>query len=67
MAKNPFAKNEDAADMEINPITLAIYSHINETLMKRVTTNILRGSAATTCVKRRWYQGKGEHISMSLV
>ncbi len=59
MPTNPFAKNEDAADLDINPITLAIYSHINETLMNRDTTNVLRGSSATMCVKRRWYQGKG--------
>lgn len=60
LVNNPFAQIEDRQEERIPTATLAIYEHIGQYLARSESeTNVNRASAATMCVRRRWYQGKG--------
>lgn len=56
---NPYARFEDKADPKIPTATLQIYDKINENSKREESANVLRASAATMCVLRRWYQNQG--------
>ena len=58
LIKNPFSNFEDKLDPEIPTGTHQIYSFIEDYFVElNGTAN--RCSAATMCVKRRWYQNQG--------
>lgn len=57
--ENPFAEFDEQADRVVPHGTMQIYQFIADELMRRDDTNVLRGSAATMCVRRRWYQAHG--------
>lgn len=59
MILNPYAQWEDKADNLIPTATLQIYDEIGEYLKGEENGNIFRASAASMCVRRRWYQKNG--------
>lgn len=59
LQSNPFAKWEDKADDLVPSATLQIYNEIEISLKGEENGNVLRASAASLCVRRRWYQRNG--------
>lgn len=60
LIENPYASLEDKADVHIPTATLQVYNFINAYLgRKEGEGGAQRGSAATMCVKRRWFQHHG--------
>lgn len=59
LVPNPFAAFEDHNEPTIPSATLQIYQFIEKYLERKEETNVLRASAATMCVRRRWYQASG--------
>lgn len=59
MVQNPYAKFDEQADGSVPTATLAIYDGIAERLSRGKDVNVNRASAATMCVRRRWYQANG--------
>ncbi len=60
LIKNPYAIHDEQGESELTPLSFEIYSYIEKNQRARANdSNVLRGSAATLCVRRRWYQGKG--------
>lgn len=57
--KNPFHAGEDKYDPTIPTATLQIYQAIERAIQESESTTVNRASAATMCVKRRWYQRIG--------
>jgi len=55
---NPFT-DDDKYDPYVPTATLEIYEHINSDMSRKDSDHVNRASAATMCVKRRWYQRKG--------
>ena len=56
---NPFAEFEDRQEDSVPTATLQIYQFISEYLERDKDTNVNRASAATMCVRRRWYSHNG--------
>lgn len=66
LRNNPFWEWEDKADKEIPTGTLQIYEGISEYLKEKESKDVNRASAASLCVRRRWYQKngfKGGHLT----
>ena len=59
METNKWAKFEDKADFTIPSGTNQVYNYIGEELMSRDSTDVMRCSAATMCLKRRQLQRMG--------
>lgn len=59
MNENPWALLEEKGDGAIPTATLQIYQFIEKYLEREKDSNVNRCSAATMCVKRRWYQHHG--------
>jgi hypothetical protein len=60
MKKNPFAEKDESADFNVTSGALQVYEYIEQKLNDRgLQTFVDRGSAATLCARRRWYQRKG--------
>lgn len=59
LVQNPFSQFEDQIDGDIPTATLQIYQGIAEHLKREPDDRIDRASAATMCVRRRWYTGQG--------
>lgn len=59
LVSNPFSQFEDQIDGDIPTATLQIYRGISEHLKRESDDRIDRASAATMCVRRRWYTGQG--------
>lgn len=56
---NPFALMDEQADFDVSSATREIYKYLNVAQGRSKDTNVNRCSAATMCVKRRWYQHHG--------
>lgn len=56
MISNSFNQFEDRQEDMIPTATHQIYQYISEYLNRDNDTNVNRASAATMCVRRRWYQ-----------
>jgi len=59
LLNNPFAALEDKADPRVPSATLQIYDWIGKNLFEEDQGTANRASAATLCVKRRWYANQG--------
>lgn len=59
MPINPWDSFEEKPEGDIPTASLQIYQFIGEYLKREKDTNVNRASAATMCVKRRWYQHQG--------
>lgn len=57
--KNLWADFDENPESEITRATQDIYAFIENKFTRSEKPTALRGSAATMCVKRRWYQNKG--------
>jgi hypothetical protein len=60
LLKNPFIDNDYEGEDFISEAVLEIYRYIDGALVDREDeSNVLRASAAGTCVRRRWLQSRG--------
>jgi len=60
LLKNPFAQFDEQSTPMIPTGTLQIYQGIHDYLEERNSTNVARASSANMCIKRRWFQRRGE-------
>ena len=60
LVSNPWAGEEDKAELEIPLLTQKIYQFISDNEATIDDTNVNRASAANMCVRRRWYQRNGQ-------
>lgn len=63
MKDNPWAQHEEKIEGQIPSATLEIYKYIERYLEREKDNNVNRASAASNCVKRRWYQHHGQEAT----